>query len=53
MADDKNKASAYFKPVVESAKKVLSGCKSKEELGREMGKGRYQGAEKNSQKHEG
>ncbi len=37
LADDKNKASAYFKPVVESEKKVLSGCKSKEELGREMG----------------
>ncbi len=38
LADDKNKASEFFKPVIESAKKVLSGCESDEALAKEMGR---------------
>ena len=37
LAEDKNKASEYFKPVVESANKVLTGCKSRDELAGELG----------------
>ena len=36
LADDKAKASEYFKPVIASANKVLRGCSSKEEMETEL-----------------
>ena len=36
LANDRGKASEYFRPVVDSAKKLLDGCKNKEEAADEL-----------------